>query len=308
MFFFYNSYMNLPTKEFLNHLKTERNYSDKTIDAYRRDIELFFRFLNENDIPFDKVDLPVIRNFLSSELNEGKTKRSCARRISTLRHFYHYLEKEKYIEVNYFDFLNTIRIDKKNPSVLKDNQIELLFAKNKERTDDAMLRDQAIIETLYYCGLRASELINLEIQDVNIRSRILRVIGKGDKERIVPFSFECARTLDKYSKECRPILARKSKLLNTYYFLNNKGKKLTVRGLEYIINSIEQKTNVYFDLHPHVLRHSFATHLLDNGADLRVIQELLGHSSINSTQVYTHVSKEMMKKEYLAAHPRAKKH
>lgn len=299
--------MNLPTREFLNHLAKDRNYSEKTIESYKFDIEKFFKFLIKEDIPFDQVDLVVIRNFLTKELESGVSKRTCNRRLSSLRHFFTFMQEEKYTNNNPFLYISSSKTEKKYPETLKDNQISLLMSENRKRNDDMMLRDQAIIETLYFCGLRASELVGLQIQDVNIKSRFLRVIGKGNKERIVPFSKQCSETLFEYFKECRPILAAKGDFINTVFFLNDNGKKLTVRGLEYILDSVQKKTGLFYDLHPHMLRHTFATHLLDNGADLRVIQELLGHSSINATQVYTHVSKETMKAEFVAAHPRAKK-
>ena len=170
-------------------------------------------------------------------------------------------------------------------------------------------RDQAILYLLYYSGIRAEELVNLNVQSVSLKERVVRVIGKGDKERIIPFSSDCQKILKKYIEVDRLTLLKikKGKELPSSLFLNAKGQKLTTRGLEYILDAIEEKTGLYVGLHPHILRHSFATHLLENGADLRVIQELLGHESINATQVYTHVTEEAMKEAYLTAHPRVRK-
>lgn len=298
--------MNKITKDYLNYLKYERNYTDQTIDSYKRDIEKFFKFLLEEDVLFDEVDATVIRNFLSNELNEGISKKSCKRRISSLKGFYLFLQEKHLVKNNPFTFISTLKTDQKFPHVLYKEQIEELFKQNRSRNDSLMLRDQAIIETLYYTGIRASELIQIDIQDVNFKSRVIRIFGKGRKERLVPFSQECLDTIEQYVKECRPKLLYKD--LTNALFLNNNGQRLTRRGLEYILSSIEEKTGVFVRLHPHVLRHSFATHLLENGADLRVIQELLGHKSINATQIYTHVSQQAMKTIYEGAHPRAKHH
>ena len=171
-----------------------------------------------------------------------------------------------------------------------------------------MERDQAILELLYASGFRGSELVNINVSDVDFRGRIIKVIGKGSKERIVPFSIECQKALNTYYKDLRPKLLLKStsEEIPTKLFLNSKGEKLTLRGLEYILHQIENKTGIFLGLHPHMLRHTFATGLLERGADLRVIQTMLGHASISTTQIYTHVTTEAMKKEYNEAHPRAK--
>lgn len=299
--------MNLQTKEFLNHLENERNYSQKTVISYQNDIEKFFAFLSSEGILMDDVDLLVIRNFLSKELSSGVSKRSCKRRLSSLKHFYSFMCKKGYVKYNPFEYISSPKTEKKIPDVLYEKQVEELLTANRKRTDELAIRDQAMLEVLFYCGLRASELVGIKLSDVDIRNRYIRVIGKGNKERIVPFTDGCAQTLDTYVKQCRPLLASKQPLITMYYFLNNQGKPLTTRGLEYILKTIEEKTGVFLHLHPHMLRHSFATNLLDKGADLRVIQELLGHESINATQIYTHVSEQTMKDEYFKSFPRAKK-
>ena len=155
--------------------------------------------------------------------------------------------------------------------------------------------------------MRAAELVNLTKQSVSLNQRIINVIGKGNKERMVPISEECKKDLERYIKFTREELLKKAPVSTEFLFLNSKGEKLTTRGLEYILDSIEEKTGTFVGLHPHILRHSFATHLLENGADLRIIQELLGHTSLNATQVYTHVTEREMQSEYLASHPRARK-
>lgn len=299
--------MNKPTKEFLNHLKDERNYSLQTIDSYRRDIEKFFNFLEVEGILMDQVDLLVIRNFLTKELQGGVSKRSCKRRLSALKHFYGFMVGAAYVNANPFALITAPKTDKRYPRFLYEEQISDLFEANLRRNDELVTRDQAILMMLYYCGTRASELVNLDVQDINLKTRIVRVFGKGRKERLLPFTNECRDALSTYIQNQRNQLLSRNKEMTPALFLNEKGQRLTTRGLEYILNNVEKKTGDYLGLHPHIFRHSFATHLLENGADLRVIQELLGHSSINATQVYTHVTEEAKKKIYYDAFPRAKK-
>lgn len=293
--------------EFLEHLSLERNYSPQTVKSYQFDIEKFYKFLIIEGSTLEDVDTLLIRNFLTEELNAGVSKRSCKRRLCSLRHFYKYLISKGEMTVNPFVFVTSPKLETKYPHALYKDQINSLLEANKERKDDLAKRDQAILEMLYFCGLRASELVNIELSDVNLKQRIVRIIGKGNKERIVPFTLQCQQTLETYLLESRPLLAKRAEVANNYYFLNNNGEKLTTRGLEYILDTIEEKTGNYVGLHPHLLRHTFATQLLNNGADLRVIQELLGHESINATQVYTHVSEEVKKEAYYKSFPRAKK-
>lgn len=299
--------MNKPLRLFLDHLENERNYSLKTVESYRRDIEKFFSFLLIEDVGMNEIDVITIRNFLTVELNSGISKRSCKRRLSALKHFYDYCYKNGLVDENPFIFISSPKTESKFPKFLYKDQIGDILKANRERTDDLMLRDQVVLEILYYTGIRASECVNLTIQDVSFNIRTLRVVGKGNKERMVPFTNECKITIESYLKTCRPMLANKKMEPTRALILNNSGEKLTTRGLEYILDKIEERIGLYVGLHPHILRHSFATHLLENGADLRVIQELLGHENLNATQIYTHVSEEAMKHTYLTFHPRAKK-
>ncbi len=312
--------MNKPEQEFLDHLLVVRNYSPRTVKSYQEDIDKFCEFIYHEGVMIDDVDAICIRNFLTEELNQGISKRSCKRRLSSLKHFYKYMVNVGYTKDNPFVFISAPKVETKYPHALYKEQIEELFKRNAERTDELALRDQAILYLLYYSGIRAQELVTLPIQSVYLRERAIRVLGKGNKERIVPFSIDCQKVLKKYIDKERPTLVakhielekrkpeeKKSDDLLSPLFFNANGGQLTTRGLEYILDSIEEKIGLYVGLHPHILRHSFATHLLENGADLRVIQELLGHESINATQVYTHVTEEAMKETYMSAHPRAKK-
>lgn len=307
--------MNKPIHDFLEYLKYERNYSDKTVDSYKYDLEKFFAFLYKEGALMDDVDVIIIRNFLTDELNSGVSKRSCKRRLCSLKSFYGYLYKKNMVKDNPFILIDSPKSDKTYPKVLYKDQVQEILTKNAERTDNLAVRDQAILSLLYYCGLRASELVSLDVQDVNLKGRYVRVMGKGRKERLVPFTEECKIAVQTYIDTTRKELLKKKIRETPALFLSDysskkiedKEQRMTTRGLEYILDSIEEKTGTFVGLHPHILRHSFATHLLENGADLRVIQELLGHASLNATQVYTHVSVEAMKQAYIDSFPRARK-
>ena len=309
-----------PEKEFLDHLLLVRKYSPKTVSSYQEDIDKFCDYIFNEGVLIENVDIICIRNFLTNELSNGISKRSCKRRISSLRHFYKYMVNVGYIKDNPFIFMSAPKQEIRYPHALYKEQIQEIFNKNAERSDELKDRDQAVLYLLYYSGIRASELVGLDIQSVSLKERNIRVLGKGNKERIVPFSSECQKVLKNYIDNERKVLLvkyldnqkridpeKRDKSLFPPLFFNAQGNRLTTRGLEYILDSIEEKTGTFVGLHPHILRHSFATHLLENGADLRVIQELLGHESINATQVYTHVTEEAMKETYLNTHPRAKK-
>ena len=299
--------MNKPEQEFLDHLLVARKYSPRTVKSYQEDIDKFCEFIYHEGVMIDDVDVICIRNFLTEELNQGISKRSCKRRLSSLKHFYKYMVNVGYIKDNPFVFISAPKVETKYPHALYKDQIAELFKRNAERTDELALRDQAILYLLYYSGIRADELVKLDVQSIALKDRVVRVLGKGNKERIIPFTADCQKVLKAYIDKERIVLLRKSKDMSPALFLNAQGERLTTRGLEYILDAIEEKIGLYVGLHPHILRHSFATHLLENGADLRVIQELLGHESINATQVYTHVTEEAMKETYMLAHPRAKK-
>ncbi len=299
--------MNKPIAEYLQELRANKSRSERSINSYRYDLEKWFRFLDEEDILMDQVDVLVIRNFLTDELNAGISKRSCKRRLSTLKDFYSFLVRKGYVKDNPFLFVSSPKTEKTYPHFLYDEQIQTILESNKKRTDDLALRDQVILELLVCTGMRAAELVALDIQSIDMRNRIIRVFGKGSKERMVPFTEDCKKTLDNYLKYSRPLLLQKTLNPTNALILNSHGDRLTTRGLEYILDQIEEKTGDFVGLHPHILRHSFATHLLENGADLRVIQELLGHTSLNATQIYTHVTEEAMKNTYDTYFPRANK-
>jgi len=295
------------TKMFYDYILLERKYSAHTASSYSRDVEKFLAFINEYEKDVLNITSTDIRDFLTIEMMNGVSKRTLKRELSSLRHFYDYLSSKEFVKFNPFLSVTSPKVDKRLPEFLYYEEVEKLLSTNALREDPLMIRDQAILELLYASGMRAFELCTLKNVNIDFRNRTLRILGKGNKERIIPFSITAKEAMMRYQKELRPTLLRKNDddFLPEEFFLNNVGRKLTTRGLEYILSSIEKKTGVYLSLHPHKLRHTFATHLLDNGADLRVIQELMGHASLSSTQVYTHVSMERMQKTYFNAHPRA---
>lgn len=293
--------MNRYESEFLDYLKRLRNYSDYTVLNYKRDIDLFEDFIYTQNKTIDEVDINLIRSFISYCLNDKKLSRRSIRRItSALKHYYRFLYDENYIKDNPFLFLKSIKQEVKYPETLYLSQIEALIDATSERKDELANRDIALLELMFSSGLRNSEVINLEIFDINFNERYIKVFGKGKKERLVPFSNKAKDAMIIYAKDLRKklLLKRNEKSPNNYFFLNYKGEQLTPRGLEYIMKEIVKKTGLNINIYPHILRHTFATNLLDGGADLRTIQEILGHSSINSTQIYTHVSKETLKEQY----------
>lgn len=296
--------------EFLAVLEYEYRFSKYTVISYETDIVSFYKFIFSQGVDISDVDNQIIRNYLSTELASGKSKKTMCRRLSALRHFYAYLNEKKYVQYNPFIFVNSPKKEIRYPSVLYLNQINNLLEENKNRTDELMVRDQCILELLYSSGVRASELVNIRLTDIALRQNNIRVIGKGNKERLVPFNKSTHTWIEKYTKELRPILIARNKEnpVDNHLFLNAYGKPLTTRGLEFILKNVEKQTGLNYGLHPHLFRHTFATHLLEEGADLRVIQELLGHESLNTTQIYTHVTEEAMKNQFETFHPRAKKH
>lgn len=297
--------MNRVEREFLDSLIAKR-YSEHTLSSYQSDLDFFFDYLNQEGVLMDKVDRLIIRDFESSQLEKGVGARSLQRRMSACRQFYAFMQRKGYILNNPFRMAKAPKRPVRYPETLTTEQVTSLLNENAKRKDYFALRDQAILELMYASGMRASEVVSFKTRDIDFRSRMVRIFGKGDKERLVPLSKTAVLVMQEYMKKQRPELLGKHKSSKPAdaFFLNERGENLTVRGLEYILRQIENKTGYYYGLHPHILRHTFATTLLDNGADLRLIQELLGHSSLNTTQVYTHVSTKSMKEQYKNYFPR----
>ena len=283
--------------KFLNYLKMEKNYSLHTLINYKRDLKELESFLENNfkNLDIKEIDYFILRKFLAS-LSSRISKRSMARKISTLKSFFKFLMREGIIKSNPAASLIYPRQEKKLPTFLTEEEIVRLLESIKGE-DFISLRDKAILEFLYSCGARVSEVINLKKEDIDLIGGTVKVKGKGRKERILPLGEPAIRAIKKYLD--------KRKDNSSFLFVNYKGERLSDRGVRLILGKYIKKLAFKFRVSPHTLRHSFATHLLNRGADLRSVQELLGHSSISTTQIYTHLSVDRLKKIYEKAHPRA---
>jgi integrase/recombinase XerC len=290
---------------FLDYLKIEKNAATKTIEIYEKDLEHFFQFLMDEQISqLESVDYMTVRNYLTILYNNGLTKRSVSRHISTLRSFYKILVREVVVTSNPFTQISLPKQNYPIPQFLYDEEMEKLLAVNQLNTPLGQ-RNQALLEILYATGIRVSECVYLKLEDVDLELQTVLVLGKGSKERYVPFGEFAKDSLNYYILNGREQLIGKHSNPDNYLFLNAKGNPLTARGIRVILNKLVKDAGLTIDLHPHKLRHTFATHLLNNGADLRAVQELLGHSQLSSTQIYTHVTKDRLSHVYKNAHPRA---
>lgn len=286
--------------DFLKYLKLEKNYSNHTILNYGKDLKVYLKYLDEFKINNLEVDYKTIRNFLKYLYELDYTKKSIARHISSLRSFYKYLIKEDIIKNNPMNLISNPKLDQNLPKFLYYDELEKIL-NIPDKTTLMGSRDATILETFYSTGIRVSELVNIKLKDIDFNSKTIKILGKGNKERYVLYGKVLEDNLNNY-------LPKRNTLAQTdYLFINKYGKQLTDRGIRLIIDNILKKGMVTYHISPHTLRHTFATHMLDNGADLRVVQELLGHSSLSSTQVYTHVSNEHLREVYLNTHPRSGK-
>src|SRR5690554_148927 len=294
---------------FKHYLETIKNYSEHTVTSYLKDLEDFNNFILSEELApnLTKATRPrLARHYLSYLEENGYSKKSIARKISSLRTFYNYLVSEEIIDTNIFEDLEVPKIPKKLPRVLTDNEVNHLF-KAIDQNTLLGLRNYLILEMLFSCGLRASELTNIEIKDLQLNRKQILIHGKGAKDRFVPIHDNLYDQITNYLTNVRPKLIAKSEDNNEKFLLNYRGENLTVRGLQVILNKILDDANETFNLTPHMLRHSFATTLLNHGADLRVVQELLGHEHLKSTQIYTEVSTKTLKEKYNKLHPRRNK-
>lgn len=291
-----------------NYLVHQKMYSINTIEAYLEDISLFSTYCMKENISLFSCDKTLIRNFLESERRRGVAKSSLKRRIIALRRYFEFLLNKEIVRINPFINISTPKLDKKLPEFLYEQEIKRLFQNNKTRNSKYVLRDQAIIELLFASGIRVSELCSIKLLDLNLRERKIKINGKGKKQRYVYFALNVKETIEKYIKELRSqlILLSTSNHKN-YVFLNDQGNPLTPRGVEYILNKIERDLELGFSIHPHKFRHTFATTLMNSGADLRFIQKVLGHENLATTQIYTHVTTSKMKETYNKSFPRSKK-
>lgn len=293
-------------RDFLNYLSFEKNYSSNTIRGYKKDLIEFLKFLENQKIESLESLKPFhFRYYILFLKKRKKEATTIARKLSSIRSFLKYLLKHKKIKKNLINCLSSPKISKKLPLVPTEEEINNFIDYLKEEKNRFLyFRDKALLEIAYGCGLRVSEIANLTLEQINLGLQLIRVIGKGGKERIVPFGKKALKALKDYL-EVRNVLLSQLNKDNPYVFLNLRGEKLTDRGIRYIVKERGKKQGLFY-LHPHTLRHAFATHLLNAGVDLRSIQEMLGHSSLTTTEVYTKVNYEYLLKTYLKAHPRAK--
>jgi tyrosine recombinase XerC len=284
--------------KFINHLKTERNYSKHTLDNYQRDLRFLVDFLKGG-----KADRSTAREYLLALEKKRYSRRSIARKLSSARSYFRFLAREKLVDKNPFENLLTPKLPKKLPNFLYPEELKELFSGPDQKNPQG-LRDQAILEVLYGTGLRVTEIVRMNINDVDFDEGEIKVLGKGSKERIVLFGSHARTALSKYIKDGRPKMSSGKK--SPALFINRRGSRITTRSVERMIVFYAKKAGLTKKVTPHTLRHSFATHLLSGGADLRMVQELLGHVSLSTTQVYTHITKERLKEVYDSAHPRAR--
>jgi len=288
---------------YLNYLEAERNASPYTVRNYAADLLHFFNFLRLKKIDsLAEVDKHVLRDYMLHLMKQGLGKASIARKLSAIRSFYRFLLREQMIAVNPVAETSSPKLDKRLPSFLTPEEITRLI-ETPDLTTPLGQRDRAMMELLYASGLRVSELAKLNLEQISLPTHEIRVWGKGAKERMVLMGEPAANALTAYLRQGRPELLAGRK--TSAVFLNRYGGRLTERSVQKVVQEYAIIVGIEKKVHPHMLRHTFATHLLDGGADLRVVQELLGHASLSSTQVYTHVSQSRAKKVYLSAHPMA---
>lgn len=288
---------------YLDYLKYQKNYSDYTIENYHRDILEFFDYLDREVLDYKSVVYSDLRFFLMYLKDEKKDKNSSIdRKLSSLRGFYQYLANEGIVSNNVFSLLNGPKKEKKLPRYFEYNELESLF-EVCDLSNTLGQRDRLILEMLYATGVRVGELVSIKVSDINFSSRTILILGKGNKERIVPYGDYCEEILKLYLKDGYLSLNNQN---SPYLFLNARGGRLTERGVRYLLEEIIKKTSVQKNISPHMIRHSFATHLLNQGCDLMTVQKLLGHESIKATQIYTHVTTDRLRSVYQNSFPRAR--
>ncbi|WP_096154646.1 MULTISPECIES: tyrosine recombinase XerC [Bacillus] len=293
---------------FLEYLKIERNYSPNTIEHYERDIHSFFLFMKEEGVTsLESITFIEARAYLTKLHKFKYARRTVARKISSLRSFFKFLQKENKIVEDPFSLISIPKQTKQLPRFLYQEEMEKLFLVSDTSTPLGQ-RNQAILELLYATGIRVSECCDSKLEDVDFHLETILVTGKGRKQRYVPFGSFASDALKLYIEKGRDELLKKKSEPNSirHLFLNFRGQPLSTRGVRNILNSIVKEVSSTMKITPHMLRHTFATHMLNEGADLRVVQELLGHASLSSTQVYTHVTKDHLRNTYLQYHPRSK--
>lgn len=298
-----NPELNQFLQEYLAYLKLEKNLSEQSVSAYSSDISKFLKYIVEQNVTdLNNVRTEQISKYFEVMRDIGISSSSTSRYLSAVKGFFKYLSSQEYIEKDPVEILSARITERKLPSVLSFLEIEVLL-QSPDVKEKLGLRDKAILELFYSCGLRVSELINLKISDLYFSDSVIRVLGKGSKQRIIPIGSSAVRWITEYMKTVRPLLEKKMKSDNII-FLNNRGTKLSRMGVWKIVDKYVKEAKIEKEFHPHTFRHSFATHLLEGGADLRAVQEMLGHADISTTQIYTHIDREFVKQMHRDFHPR----
>lgn len=290
-------------KNFIYYLEVEKGLSKNTLESYGRDLRNFFSYLMNHDCnEVGKINRQSIVSYILSLQKKGRAPSTISRNLASIRSFYQFLLQEQVVSQNPCAELESPRQEKKLPEILSVKEVNILLDQ-PDASAVAGRRDKAMLEVLYATGIRVSELINLNIDDLKLDTGYLRCWGKGNKERIVPLGKEAIKAVACYLDKSRPSLAKD--LSQEALFLNQHGSRLTRQGFWKIIKKYAERSNLGCSITPHTLRHSFATHLLENGADLRSVQEMLGHADISTTQIYTHITRNKLRGVYDKAHPRA---
>lgn len=290
-------------KEYLSRLKFEKNLSNNSVLSYQNDLSQFITFCENYDIvDADEVRVDVFNKFFELQNDLGKSAATVSHYISSLKGFFNFLYSNKYIKQNPTQKLVPVKKLRTLPIVLSVEEVDSILSA-PDVSSVLELRDKAILELLYSSGLRVSELLGLKISDLFFEDEVIRVTGKGDKQRIVPIGSSAIKWVDKYLKESRIYLEKRSKSKN-YIFLNKRGTMLSRMGIWKIVRKYTEKAKIQKEVHPHTFRHSFATHLVEGGADLRAVQEMLGHADISTTQIYTEIDRDFVRQEHHDHHPR----
>ena len=290
---------------FLKYLEVERNYSINTIKNYELDITEFISYCDNNNINIYKLDYNMVKKYLIELYNKNYKATSISRMVSSLRTFYKYLYDRGLVDKNIFKYINSPKKEKRLPKYVTNTDIDDIF-KIPDLSTPIGIRNRLILELLYGTGIRVSELCNIKISDINFSDKSIRILGKGSKERIVLYGSKCEEILNIYLESSRGILLGKH--VSDYLIVStNRGNKISTRSIEIVIDNIINKAAISKNVTPHVFRHTFATHLLNEGCDILIVKELLGHSSLDTTGIYTHISNEKLRRVYLNSHPRTKK-
>ena len=296
--------MNRLIDEFVEYLKYQKNYSDYTIDNYAKDINEYNIFLNKYEFKYNNVDYNICIKYLNFLNDKKLSKASISRKLSSLRTFYRYLVINNKAKSNPFLLVTSPKKEKRIPKFINYNNIEEIFNVPNLDTIEGQ-RERVILEVLYASGVRVSELVNIKLKDIDFSNKTILIFGKGSKERIVQFGDYAKDIMNLYINKARKEFLQG--IESDYLIVGKKQQKLTTRRIEQIIDEIINKTSIKLNITPHMFRHTFATHLLDNGCDLLAVQELLGHASLSSTEVYTHISNEHLRDVYIKCHPRNRK-